>query len=147
VDGSEHSKKALTHAVDLAKEFESEIILVHVYSGTVPLVTPVMDTLTQPPVPSPTAATIAAKLKEDAQRMGERILTEAELTVKHQGIPSKTVLREGDAVREIVAVAESEKIDLIVIGHRGMSKLKEILLGSVSEGVVHKASCAVLIVK
>jgi len=147
VDGSEHSEKALTRAVGLAKEFEGEIILVHVYSGVVPLVTPAMDTLTPPPFPSPTAATVATRLREDAQKMGERILAEAEKTVKKQRIPVKTVLREGDATREIVSVAESEKIDLIVMGHRGMSKLREIFLGGVSEGVVHKAPCSVLIVK
>jgi len=147
VDGSEHSKKALTHAIGLAKEFEGEITLVHVYSGAMPLITPAMDTLTPPPLPSPTMATVATKLREDAQKMGGEILAEAELTVKEHRISAKMVLREGDAVREIVAVAESEKVDLIVMGHRGMSKLKEILLGSVSEGVVRKAPYPVLIVK
>jgi len=146
IDGSEHSKKALTRAIDLAKEFEGEITVLHVFSGVMPLVTPV-DALTPPSVPSPTLATVAAKLKEDAQKAGEQILTEAERTVKEQRIPVKTVLREGDAVREIVALAEGEKADLIVMGHRGMSKLAEILLGSVSEGVVHKAKCTVVIVK
>jgi len=147
VDGSEHSKKALEHAIVLAKEFEGEITLIHVYSGAMPFVTPVMDTLTPSPAPSPAVATVATRLREDAQKLGEEILAEAELTVKKHGISTKTVLKEGDAVREIVGVAEDEKIDLVVMGHRGMSKLKEILLGSVSRGVVHKASCPVLIVK
>lgn len=147
VDGSENSKKALAHAVGLAREFESEIILIHAYSGAVPLIAPATDALTLPTVPSPTAATVATKLREDAQKMGEKILADAQLTVKENGISAKAVLREGDAVGKIVAVAESEEIDLIVIGHRGMSRFKEILLGSVSEGVVHKAPCAVMIVK
>lgn len=56
-------------------------------------------------------------------------------------------LREGDAVKEIVTAAEEGKFDIIVVGHRGLSKLKEFLLGSVSEGLSHKASCPVLIVK
>jgi len=56
-------------------------------------------------------------------------------------------LREGDAVREIVAEAHEEKYDLIVVGHRGLSKLGELFLGAVSEGVSHKAPCPVLIVK
>jgi len=146
-DGSEPSEKALRRAIDLAERFEGRIVLVHVYSGAVPLITPAIDTLTPPPIPSPTAAAVAAKLREDAQKMGEKILAEAEQTVKDRGLRAKTVLREGDAVREIVAVAKGEKVDLIVMGHRGMSKLKEILLGGVSEGVAHKAPCAVLIVK
>jgi len=133
--------------MDLAKEFESEITLIHVYSVVMPLVTPVMETLTPPSIPSPTMATVATRVREDAQKMGKKILSEAELTVKEHEIPTKTVLREGDAVREIVAFAEGERIDLIVMGHRGMSKLKEILLGSVSAGVVHGALCPVLIVK
>ena len=57
------------------------------------------------------------------------------------------VLREGDAVNEIVAEAKAGDYGLVVVGHRGMSKLKELFLGGVSEGVSHKAPCPVLIVK
>jgi len=147
VDGSEHSKKALNYALELAGKFDGKITLIHVYSTVVPLVPSVLETPSTPTLPLPTSSAIAAKITEDAKQKGKQILNEAERVAKERLISVKTVLREGDAVREIVAVAQEGKFDLIVIGHRGLSKLKELFLGAVSEGVSHKAPCPVLIVK
>ncbi|TET26704.1 MAG: universal stress protein, partial [Candidatus Bathyarchaeum sp.] len=80
-------------------------------------------------------------------RIGNKILAEAKHTVKKQKIPVKAVLKEGDAVHEIVRTAKEEKIDLIVMGARGVSRIKELLLGSVSHGVCRKTHCSVMIVK
>ena len=59
----------------------------------------------------------------------------------------ETLLREGDVVEEILKAVEKDKFDLIVMGARGVSVIKEVLLGSVSDGVVRKAPCPVLISK
>lgn len=147
VDGSEHSNRALDHAIELARKFDGTITLIHVYS-TVVSITPAMDTLATPPtIPPHASPAMAAKLTEEAKQNGERILEEAERVVKERGISTEKILREGDAVREIVGVAQDGKFDLIVVGHRGLSKLRELFMGAVSEGVSHKASCPVLIVK
>lgn len=53
----------------------------------------------------------------------------------------------GDPVTEITKAAEKEKASLIVIGSRGKGILKEILVGSVSEGVVRKATVPVIVIK
>jgi len=145
-DGSEHSKKALSYALELAEKFGGKITLVHVYSSVVPL-TPSVDTLSAPTLTPPASAAIAAKITEEAKQRGERVLDEAVHAVKARGVSVDKVLREGDAVKEIVAVAQERKIDLIVVGHRGLGKLKELFLGAVSEGVSHKAPCPVLIAK
>jgi len=145
VDGSEHSKKALTYALQLAEKLDGKITLIHVYSFVVPL-GPSIDTISGPAV-TPASAVLTAKIAEDAKQMGKRILDDAEQIVKERGISVEKVLREGDAVKEIVAVAQEGKFDLVVVGHRGLGKLKELLLGSVSEGVSRKAPCPVLIVK
>jgi len=146
VDGSEHSKKALNHALELAKKFDGKITLVHVFSSVVPLATAVETPPTSTLTP-PASTALAQEIVEETKRRGKRILDEAERVVEEHGILVEKVLREGDAVKEIVAVAQEGKFDLIVIGHRGISKLKELFLGSVSEGVSHKAPCPVLIVK
>jgi len=147
VDGSEHSKKALNYALELAEKFDGKITLIHVYSSVVPLVPAGMDTLS-PPAPTPSVSiTVAAKIAEKAKQMGKQILDEAERVVKERGVPVEKVLREGDTVGEIVATAREGKFDLIVMGHRGLSKLKELFLGAVSEGVSHKAPCPVMVVK
>lgn len=147
VDGSEQSKKALNYALELAEKFEGKVTLIHVYSSVVPI-TPSMDTISTPPtIPPHASPAIAAKLAEEVKQNAERILDEAEHVVKKRGVSVEKVLREGDAVREIAAVAQEGKFDLVVVGHRGLSKLRELFLGAVSEGVSHKAPCPVLIVK
>jgi nucleotide-binding universal stress UspA family protein len=56
-------------------------------------------------------------------------------------------LKEGDASSQIVETAANGQFDLIVLGHRGNSKIEELFLGSTSERVVHQAKCPVLISK
>jgi nucleotide-binding universal stress UspA family protein len=57
------------------------------------------------------------------------------------------MLREGHIVQEIVTAAREGEFDLIVIGAKGRSKIKEILLGSICEKVVRNAPCNVMVVK
>ena len=145
VDGSEDSKKALNYAIELMEKCGGKITLINVYSTVVAQTQPI-DGLSTPAM-SGTSAALAAKIAEDAKLRGEEILTEAERSAKELGVQVEKILREGDAVNEIVAAAKAGNFNLIVVGHRGMSKLREFLLGGVSEGVSHKSLCPVLIVK
>jgi nucleotide-binding universal stress UspA family protein len=145
VDGSADSKKALTYAIELMKKCDGKITIVNVYSTVVPQTQPI-DGLSTPAI-SGTSAALAAKIAEDAKLRCEQILIEAERFAKELGVQVEKILREGDAVNEIVAEAKAGSFNLVVVGHRGMSKLRELLLGGVSEGVSHKAPCPVLIVK
>lgn len=54
---------------------------------------------------------------------------------------------EGSPKHEIVQMANDKQVDLILIGSRGLSEIKELFLGSVSQYVVQHAECPVLIVK
>jgi nucleotide-binding universal stress UspA family protein len=148
VDGSSYSNHALTYACELAEKFGGKITLIHVYSAVVPLTTSLnalSPTMSQ--LPPPTSAPMAATITEEAKERGKSILDEAERLVNEHGLSAEKALREGDAVNEIVALAKERKIDVIVLGHRGWSKIRELLVGGVSEGVCHKAPCSVLIVK
>lgn len=146
VDGSEHSNKALRHAAELAEKLGSKIWLIHVYSVVVPLV-PATDTLPSPAQIPAASPALAAKLTDNAKALGDKILNEAEQLVKEHGVPVEKILKEGDVTRVIVSEAEQGGYDLIVVGHRGASRLGELFLGAVSEGISHKAPCPVLIVK
>ncbi len=146
VDGSSQSNKALQQALEVARKFDGKITLIHVYSTAVPIV-PVAEGVGTPTVISPVSMETAARIADEVKQRGKQILDEAEKSAKDHGVSVDKVLKEGDAVSEIVAFAEQEKFDLIVLGHRGWSKLRELLLGGVSEGVSHKATCPVLIVK
>ena len=63
------------------------------------------------------------------------------------GIQPTLILREGDPVSEIVSAAQDGGYDLIVLGHRGLSVIKALVMGSVSQGVVAHAPCSVLVVR
>jgi nucleotide-binding universal stress UspA family protein len=60
---------------------------------------------------------------------------------------AETILDVASAADSIVNYAESKKADLIVIGTKGRTGLKRLLLGSVASGVVTHASCPVLVTR
>jgi len=128
--------KALDITIRLAKERDGRIGLIHVYS------TPIQYS-THPDMPLEWVPGVF----EETMRKGESILEEGEAKARAGGIPVQRLLRKGNVVKQIVKAAEEGKFDLIVMGARGISKVKEILLGSVSDGVVRKAPCPVLIIK
>lgn len=67
-------------------------------------------------------------------------------TAQAAGVRALTSQRVGEPGREICALAQEWSADLILLGRRGMQGLGELLLGSVSNFVMHRAGCAVLIV-
>jgi nucleotide-binding universal stress UspA family protein len=147
LDGSEHSLRALDVAIQVAKKFGGKITLVHVYSAAVrPVMVPEATTVPPPMIPIMTPMEVS-KVAEAARKAGSGILGDGAQRVKAEGVPVETVLREGNTVQEIVKTAEEGKFDLIVMGARGISKIRELLLGSVSDGVLRNAPCPVLIVK
>jgi nucleotide-binding universal stress UspA family protein len=146
LDGSEHSLKALEKAIQIAKKFSGSITLIHVYSVTVtPIILP-EPTLSTPGVPVLTSAE-ASRVAEAARQAGNRILDDGEEKVKTERVSTSKILVEGHAVSEIVRAAKEGNFDLIVIGARGVSHIRELFLGSVTDGVVHHAVCPVLVVK
>lgn len=66
---------------------------------------------------------------------------------EHLGCSSEVEIVTGDPAEEIVRLAKIHKADLIVLGSRGLTGMKRILLGSVSSQIVEDAPCSVLVVK
>jgi nucleotide-binding universal stress UspA family protein len=147
LDGSEHSERALETAIQIAKKFRSKITLLHVYSVTAPaVIAPEPTTLTRAGFPVVTPEEVAEMVKA-ARVVGNRILTDGEQKAKSASVGVETVLREGNTVQEIVALAKDGEFNLIVMGARGMSRIRELLMGSVSEGVIKNAHCPIMVVK
>ena len=142
LDGSKHSMRALEEAIQIAKQCDGKITLVHVYSVLRASVVPMA--MAEPVIMPPDVVT---KLAEAVRKAGVTILEEAEKKVEAEGVQSKALLREGHVVEEILRAAKEENVDLIVIGARGLSTIKEIFLGSVSHGVALHAPCPVLLMK
>ena len=147
LDGSGHSLRALEIAVQIAKKFDGKITLIHVYSVVVaPVIMPEPTTIA-PPMVSVTTPIEVSKVTEASRRAGTSILADGEQRVKAEGVPVETMLKEGHTIQEIIKTAKEGGFNLIVMGARGISKIKEILLGSVSDGVTRSAPCPVLVVK
>ncbi len=147
LDGSDHSVRALEKAVQIAKKFSSKVTLIHAYSVSMqPIILPEPTTLSSPTIPILTAAEIS-RVVEAARATGERILKDGEARAKAEGVVVEALIVEGHAVQEIVRTAKEGNFDLIVMGARGVSHIRGLLLGSVSDGVIHHALCPVLVVK
>ena len=128
--------KALDFATDLAKKYQSQLVLVHVVMRQIYAI--------NPPEAGVLAGTaIVRELEED----GKAILAKGEETVKAKGIPVETRLKQGVPAEELLRAAVDEKADLIVLGSRGLSQVRAFFLGSVSDKVSHHAKCPALIVR
>jgi len=89
------------------------------------------------------AMTVERAMKEE----GERVLDQAEsLLPLHSGAVSKQ-LEMGTPAESILKVAQEEKVDLVVMGARGLSRIREQIFGSVSHRVMTHAPCSTLLVK
>lgn len=142
-DGTEMSDKALNKAIEIAKAFGSEMVLVHIVdSRFVP--------------PSATLGLISEKTAlEDAKTQLVRILkTGAEIVLKDRiqkakenGVSTKFILGVGSPAEEIVSIAKAEKVEIIVIGSSQLKENKLITIGSVARRVSETASCPVMIVR
>jgi nucleotide-binding universal stress UspA family protein len=126
IDGSGHSKRALQEAIKIAKMTNGSITLLNINTRSI--------TQYAPNQPN----------NEGAQNS---VLIDGQRLVQAEGIPADTRLLEGKVVDQIVKTAKEENFDLIVIGARGLNKFEEILLGSVSHGVVEAAPCPVIVTR
>ena len=133
VDFSDFSRRALAHAVALAKWYKAELTLLHVAPSIPP-------PLAYSEVPSPLAISNLSteQLQKDLDLWAD--------TARTAGVPVTVIVTTGEPVREIVARADQMHADLLVMGAHGASGFERLLLGSVTEKVLRKASCPVLTV-
>jgi nucleotide-binding universal stress UspA family protein len=153
VDGSKNSEKALDYALDLAETFSAPILILNVFQPPPELGYPI-NIITQLPASGYPQDTIGNQLNlsafiKDLRKVHEEILSKAaKRAIKLKPmLKITTELKEGNTPSQIIATAAEGEFDLIVLGHLGDSEIKEFLLGSTSERVVHQARCSVLIVK
>ena len=88
-----------------------------------------------------------ARLKAEQEKDGQKVLEKTQAVFRKAGIKSTAVMTRGDAATEIIEYAKDEKVDLLVAGSRGLSRVKGWLMGSVSRKLVHYAECSVMVVK
>jgi nucleotide-binding universal stress UspA family protein len=129
VDGSPQSSKTIPVALDLAQKYGSAVTVVHVreierYEGS--------DVDLGPPIPADVLVEGTVKTFRDAG-------VDARGEVRR--------VRPGETPDKIIDVAKTVQADLIVMGTRGMTELRSLLLGGVANKVVHHATCPILLVR
>jgi nucleotide-binding universal stress UspA family protein len=143
IDGSEPSFHAVRIANNIAKRFNSEIIFLYVvvspskyeYANLTGLVTPKQIDM------------IIQNAKEEAKDWFKRIEDMVKEENPNIKLSTKVILTGIAVYGEIIQYAEKESIDLIVIGTRGRSGVKKLLLGSTASGVATYSSCPVLVTR
>jgi len=133
-DGSDQAIKALNTAIELAKAFNSKLDVVEVVD------TAALLGMGFAPIPSDVIAQVYNKAQNDVEQ--------AKKKAQEAGVKDVTSqVLEGDPATSIIEYASKNGADLIVIGSRGLSTFKRLVLGSVSSKVVQESRIPVLVVK
>ena len=148
-DGSTSADKALENAIGIAKltGANTQIILLHVTPHI-----PIPLTFERPVYSAKTGKSIPLtqyiqELSEEMEENASNMLEVEKRKYAHDDIKIDTISLNGYPSEKIIEFANSEKVDLIVIGNVGLSGLSKVkALGSVSRNVSERASCPVLIV-
>ena len=167
IDGSEHAEKALDLAIDLAKKYAAELIILHVphrseniealerfaeIEGLSKHVNTELDRLRamdfRVGVHTETAFEKAGISSRLLIELGQHIVEQARGYAERNGLEKVEVrLEGGDPAGRILECVGEENIDCVVMGSRGLSELKGLFLGSVSHKVANQAPCTCITVK
>jgi nucleotide-binding universal stress UspA family protein len=130
-DMSRSSSAATDHAIDLAARLGARLLVVNVLD-------------TRPGLPIGGRGRLRPVEEREARALVARDLVQRARTA---GADATFLIWEGDAGDGIVAAADSEKADLIVMGTRGRGGVERSILGSVSDHVIRHGPCPVLVVR
>jgi nucleotide-binding universal stress UspA family protein len=141
IDGSENSKKATDYAISLAKKYNAQLIVLYVlyselgfaYSNLLGVTTP------------KAIKYVLETQKKDVQNWFDEIRSKLKKT--SISVTDKIIISVSSIVGEIIGFGDKEKVDLIILGTRGRTGFKKLLLGSVAEGVVTHSSCPIMVVR
>lgn len=133
IDGSENSLRALDAALLLSEKLGAKVTAIHVMEDI--------------PVLHIQSEKLLRQLLDAYKKESQKILLKCSEISARKGLSIDTKLLQGNAGSAILDFCEKEKYDTIVMGSRGMGKFKELVLGSVSNKVVHHSSCPVMIVR
>ena len=131
IDFSRHAELVVEWAIHLAQEHDSEVLLLHAYH--LPVEFQQLE-----------GAYLPADFWDSVKEEAERSLAIYAERARTASVSVREIVREGYPASVIQEEAREENADMIVMGSRGLSGLKHLLLGSIAERVVQKAHCPVL---
>jgi len=133
MDGSEASQRALSQAIDLAKLCNAKLHTIYVVE------TGLFSSL-------PMEGTVEI-MYSVLEKEGEEVMERAKIYASGKNITVITHMKQGHAGSEILALAEEEKSDLIIVGSHGKSNTDRLLIGSVSTFVVTHSTVTTMVVR
>ncbi|WP_117237667.1 universal stress protein [Thermus sediminis] len=133
-DGSPCSFQALEHGLDLARALSAKVHFLYV-----------LENPAQAIWVTPESVPYGLELLEDLKKAGEETVAKALALAQEQGVEATGEVKEGVPIPTIVEAAKG--FDLLVMGTHGRTGLDKLLLGSVTEGVLHRVSVPVLVVR
>jgi len=133
-DGSPTAEKATQTAIELAQLLEAELLVVTAWS--IPYTTVGL-------APAPPLEGLAQLGEDDARK----IVAAAAAQAEDAGVEARTLVLRGFPVEELCLAAERFQPRFLVIGSHGWGLVKRAIFGSVSTGVLHRATCPVLVVR
>ena len=141
IDGSEQSINAADYAIAIAKRHDAEMIAVNALTSDIGYA------YSSPGVESPplTIREIILLAEDEVKKWFNGIKEKADKSGIR--LRSEIIMAKRSAASAMLDYAEEQKIDLIVVGTRGRSGIKKMLLGSVASGLVTYAACPVLVAK
>jgi nucleotide-binding universal stress UspA family protein len=145
IDGSKESFDAADYGINLAKLSNALVIVIHILPQEIRYAYEDIDAI-KPNIPVTPIKGIVEFSKQEIQiKWFNKLLEKA----KKSGVNIQTdiIVASKSVSSEIVDYADKFNVDLIIVGTRGRSGLKRILLGSVASEVVKYANCPVLIIK
>jgi len=133
-DFSDEGQEACLYAMNFAKELKASLIAMHV----VPDFSPALYN---------TSYSIRGELAKRVNFLKKEAKKKLESIKKAKEKPFKIIVKEGSPSKKIIETAEEEKVDLIVIGKRGLSAVEKLFIGSVANQVLRNSPVPVLITK
>ena len=133
LDGSEVSQRALVRATDEAKLWKAKLHAIYV-----------VETGLFSSLPLDNTVEIMYRVLE---KEGEAVLEKAKKYCSEKGVTIFTHMKQGHAGSEIIALAEREKSDIIIVGSHGKSNTDRLLIGSVSTFVVTHSKVTTMVVR
>lgn len=140
-DGSFHSNNAVVQVVEFQQKWNSKVVIFHsIRHHKIP-----MGLFPNEPIP----IELYQNIEEVSKKVGEQLLNKTKEIFNKAGLSVETRLIEDEEPEVYIRrIVEEENFDLVVLGSKGHhSKLKEILLGTVSTNVAKSVPCDLLIVK
>lgn len=133
-DGSEQSKKALESLVELAKKFNSKVFVLNTYEVPVPITNYEL------------SSDLYLSVEGVLSRNSKDILEEVKVVLEQNGINAQYISLAGDSGSIIIERAEKLEASMILMGSRGLGAIKSVLMGSVSNYILHHSKWPVMII-